>query len=403
MAVSAAPTPQPFRTRLSAFFYRHRWLKLALLLLPPLLWICVVYLGALAALLAHSLWTTNDLTQEVERTWSLDNFRTLWETDVYRTITLRTVGIAAAVTITDAILAFPLAYYMVRIASPRWRAIVFVGVLMPLWSSYLVRVYTWRLIMSDNGFANWTLEKLGFGSVDIAYSMWALWIAESYIWLPFMILPIYAALERIPPSLLEASADLGARGSAHLPAGDPAAGAARRRRRLDLHLLADPGRLHRYRRWSRTRSSSATSIYSNWGWPTTCPFAAAFAVVPDRRSWRSICHRPAPGRLRGAVGDGGTGNPDLTAAAALVLAFLCVPLLLIGALRVRRVHDPVLADHRVLDQVVVVRLAQHAHARRARGLGRGRRHGHRDRGLAGLAGGLRRRTASGSSAATPCR
>jgi len=279
MAVSAAPTPQPFRTRLSAFFYRHRWLKLALLLLPPLLWICVVYLGALAALLAHSLWTTNDLTQEVERTWSLDNFRTLWETDVYRTITLRTVGIAAAVTITDAILAFPLAYYMVRIASPRWRAIVFVGVLMPLWSSYLVRVYTWRLIMSDNGFANWTLEKLGFGSVDIAYSMWALWITESYIWLPFMILPIYAALERIPPSLLEASGDLGAR-----------IGITFRRVILPLALPGiAAGSIFTF---SLTMGDyiapvlvSNTQfignvIYSNVGVANNLPFAAAFTVVP---------------------------------------------------------------------------------------------------------------------------
>jgi putative spermidine/putrescine transport system permease protein len=279
MAVSAAPTPQPFRTRLSAFFYRHRWLKLALLLLPPLLWICVVYLGALAALLAHSLWTTNDLTQEVERTWSLDHFRTLWEPDVYRTITLRTVGIAAAVTITDAILAFPLAYYMVRIASPRWRAIVFVGVLMPLWSSYLVRVYTWRLIMSDNGFANWTLEKLGFGSVDIAYSMWALWITESYIWLPFMILPIYAALERIPPSLLEASGDLGAR-----------IGITFRRVILPLALPGiAAGSIFTF---SLTMGDyiapvlvSNTQfignvIYSNVGVANNLPFAAAFTVVP---------------------------------------------------------------------------------------------------------------------------
>jgi putative spermidine/putrescine transport system permease protein len=279
MAVSAAPNPQPLRTRLSAFFYRHRWLKLLLLLLPPLLWICVVYLGALAALLAHSLWTTNDLTQEVERTWSLDNFRTLWETDVYRTITLRTVGIAAAVTITDAILAFPLAYYMVRIASPRWRAIVFVGVLMPLWSSYLVRVYTWRLIMSDNGFANWSLEKLGFGSVDIAYSMWALWITESYIWLPFMILPIYAALERIPPSLLEASGDLGAR-----------IGVTFRRVILPLALPGiAAGSIFTF---SLTMGDyiapvlvSNTQfignvIYSNVGVANNLPFAAAFTVVP---------------------------------------------------------------------------------------------------------------------------
>jgi putative spermidine/putrescine transport system permease protein len=279
MNVTAAPTPRPRRARLSAFFYRHGWLKLLLLLLPPLIWVGVVYLGALASLLAHAFWTTNDLTQEVERSWSLDNFRTLWESDVYRTITLRTVGIAAAVTITDALLAFPLAYCMVRIASPRWRAIMLVGVLMPLWSSYLIRVYTWRLILSDNGFANWTLEKVGLGSVDIAYSMWALWITESYVWLPFMILPVYAALERIPPSLLEASGDLGAR-------------TGRTFRRIILPLVLPGVAAGSIFTFSLTLGDylapvlvSNTQfignvIYINVGVANNLPFAAAFTVVP---------------------------------------------------------------------------------------------------------------------------
>ena len=118
---------------------------------------------------------------------------------------------AVAVTITDAVLAFPLAYYMVRLASPKMRALLFVGVLMPLWSSYLIKAYTWRLITLQNGPLNWSLGKVGLGPYDIAYSYTAMWLAFSYMWLPYMVLPVYAALERVPGSFLEASSDLGGR------------------------------------------------------------------------------------------------------------------------------------------------------------------------------------------------
>ena len=115
-------------------------------------------------------------------------------------------------TVADAILAFPLAYFMARLARPRTRALLFVAVLLPLWSSYLIRVYIWRLILNQDGVLNWTLARLGLGPVHLAYTNWAVWIVFSYVWLPFMILPVYGALERIPDSLLEASRDLGARG-----------------------------------------------------------------------------------------------------------------------------------------------------------------------------------------------
>jgi putative spermidine/putrescine transport system permease protein len=119
---------------------------------------------------------------------------------------------AAAVTVTDALLALPFAYFAARLAPRRLQAVLFVIVLIPLWTSYLVRVYAWRLILAKDGILNWTLEQLGLGSVSVGYSNWAMWIVFSYIWLPFMIVPVWLAFERVPDSFLEASADLGARG-----------------------------------------------------------------------------------------------------------------------------------------------------------------------------------------------
>ena len=125
---------------------------------------------------------------------------------------MRTIGIAAAVTVADAILAFPLAYFLARISRPRTRAFLFVAMLLPLWSSYLIRVYIWRLILNTDGVLNWWLEKLGLPPQHLAYTNWAVWIIFTYVWLPFMVLPVYGALERIPESYVEASRDLGASG-----------------------------------------------------------------------------------------------------------------------------------------------------------------------------------------------
>jgi len=183
-----------------------------LLLAPPLIAFALVYLASLGALFVSSFWTVNSFTTEIEHVWTLSNYKTIFESSAYRQIAFRTIGIAAAVTITDAILAFPLAYFAARIASARTRAFLFVSVLLPLWSSYLVRVYIWRLILDQNGVLNWTFEKLGLPAPDLAYSNWAVWIIFTYVWLPFMILPVYGALERIPESYLEASRDLGASG-----------------------------------------------------------------------------------------------------------------------------------------------------------------------------------------------
>jgi putative spermidine/putrescine transport system permease protein len=160
-------------------------------------------------LLVAAFWGVSALTGEVSQTFSLDNFKTLVDTPVYRTIALRTVTIAALVTITDAILAFPIAFYMAKIARRRMKAVLVVAVLMPLWSSYLVKVYAWRTILSSDGVLNWALGPLGIHGPG--YGNVAVWLVMSYLWLPYMIIPIFAGLERIPDSLLSASEDLGGR------------------------------------------------------------------------------------------------------------------------------------------------------------------------------------------------
>jgi putative spermidine/putrescine transport system permease protein len=183
--------------------------RLWLLLGPPLLWLVLVYFGSLAVLLLSSLWDTDSFTGEIVHTFTLENFREILTTPVYRDVALRTIAMAFAVTIADVVLAFPIAYYMARIASPRVRDLLVIAVLMPLWANYLVKAYAWRTILSDGGIVNWAIGPLGL-AFD-GFSTVGLWLVFTYLWLPFMILPIYAGLERIPASLLEASSDLGGR------------------------------------------------------------------------------------------------------------------------------------------------------------------------------------------------
>src|SRR5436305_2650951 len=199
------------RRSVSAAFFRRPWLRALLLLALPVGAFVGIYLASLVALFVSAFWRVDPFTSAIVHTWTWANFDTLIHDPTYRRIALRTIGIAAAVTITDAIIAFPFAYFAARLASRRLQAALFVLVLLPLWSSYLVRVYAWRLILAKNGVLNWTLAKLGFGTIGVAYSNWAMWIVFSYIWLPFMILPIWASLERVPDSYLEASSDLGAK------------------------------------------------------------------------------------------------------------------------------------------------------------------------------------------------
>jgi putative spermidine/putrescine transport system permease protein len=200
------------RLRLSAALWRRPWLKAALLLAMPVLAFALVYVGALVSLFISAFWQVDSFTGKVVHVWTLENFRSVVQDKVYRDIAFRTIWMAAAVTVTDAVLAFPLAYFMARIATRRLRMTLFVLVLLPLWSSYLVRIYSWRVILAKNGALNWALNAVGLPDAGLAYTNTAMWIVFSYVWLPFMILPVYAALERIPQSYLEASGDLGARG-----------------------------------------------------------------------------------------------------------------------------------------------------------------------------------------------
>jgi putative spermidine/putrescine transport system permease protein len=204
--------PGGARRRLSAFLFRHRGTKLGFSLGAPLTWFLVVYLGSLLFLLANAFWSLDVLTSQIVRSFSLDNFQTLLREPVYRTITIRTAGIAAAVTLTDIVLSFPLAYYAARLATPRMRNAVLIAVVLPLWANYLVRVFAWKIMLTPNGFLNWLVELTGLGSLQLGRSNWAVWLTFVYLWLPFTLLPIYGALERVPSSFLEASSDLGARG-----------------------------------------------------------------------------------------------------------------------------------------------------------------------------------------------
>ena len=200
------------RRRLSATFWRRPWLRGASLLVPPAGLFLAVYIAAIAVLFISAFWTLDPFSGEIVHRWGLGNFRTLWNDHTYWRIAGRTIALAAAVTATDILIAFPFAYFMARMANPRLRTLLFVLVLLPLWSSYLARIYAWRLILANDGALNWGLGGLGLPHQHIAYTNWAMWVVFSYIWLPFMILPVYAALERIPDSYLEASGDLGARG-----------------------------------------------------------------------------------------------------------------------------------------------------------------------------------------------
>ncbi|HET7484745.1 MAG TPA: ABC transporter permease [Solirubrobacterales bacterium] len=208
MATEAVVEGRSVGHRLAALFHGRRRLQVGTLLAGPVGWLVIGYLGSLAVLLIAAFWTVDPLSGEVVRGLSFENFETLFNEPVYRSIVWRTVRIAALVTLTDAILAFPIAFYMAKVASRRGKAILVVAVLLPLWSSYLVKVYSWRTMLSADGIVNWALSPLGLHGPG--YGSTAVWLVMSYLWLPYMILPIYAGLEPIPNSLISASEDLGA-------------------------------------------------------------------------------------------------------------------------------------------------------------------------------------------------
>jgi putative spermidine/putrescine transport system permease protein len=208
MATEAVAVKRSAGRKLAGLFYGRPRLQVGSLLAGPAAWLVVLYLGSLGVLLITAFWTVDPLSGKVVQGFSLENFEALINEPVYREIVWRTVRTAALVTITDAIIAFPIAFYMAKVATRRGKALLVVAVLMPLWSSYLVKVLSWRTILSEGGVLNWLLNPIGLHGPG--YGMTAVWLVMSYLWLPYMILPIYAGLERIPNSLISASEDLGA-------------------------------------------------------------------------------------------------------------------------------------------------------------------------------------------------
>jgi putative spermidine/putrescine transport system permease protein len=222
--MTALASPFPARgPRLGALLYKRPWLIAFLLFLPPLLWLGTVYLGSLFTLLAQSFYSVDDFTGEVVRVPSLATYRALLSQPAHIDIVLRTVTMALAVTGLSVVIAFPAAYYMARYARGGTKAFFYVAIMLPMWTSYLVKVYAWRLILAKQGIFSWLLEQAGLlgpleavlrlpvvGGPSLASSYLGMTLVFVYMWLPFVILPIEAALERVPQSLLEASADLGA-------------------------------------------------------------------------------------------------------------------------------------------------------------------------------------------------
>ncbi|MCK6578997.1 MAG: ABC transporter permease [Anaerolineae bacterium] len=225
MTSAAPPLPErrSFLHGVSVVLYRYPFLSIIALLLPILLWIGVIYLGSLTAMLAQGFFYLDGFTGRIVREFTLRTYQELLlqqNIDIF----LRTILMAASVTLTCALLAFPLAYFMARFASGRTKALLYLGVMLPLWSSYLVRIYAWKLILAQEGIIGWLANALGLtgvldavlsipgiGGPSLSFSIVGVYLVFVYIWLPYMILPINAALERVPKSVIEASGDLGAR------------------------------------------------------------------------------------------------------------------------------------------------------------------------------------------------
>jgi len=251
------------------------------LLIPPLAWFVVIYLASLVLLLITAFWTTDPFTTELVQAWNLDNFMAILNEPTYLRIIGRTVLMAALVTATDALIAFPFAYFMARIASRRLQTVLFAAVLLPLWASYLARLYSWILILNHSGVLNWSLQSIGLPPANIGYTNVAMWVVFSYIWLPFMIIPCYAALERVPDSLLEAAADLGARRwrtvrDVVLPLALPGVAAGS----IFTFSLTLGDYITPILVGGAGSSFIGNVVYTNVGIANNVPFAAALATIP---------------------------------------------------------------------------------------------------------------------------
>ena len=207
--VGESPARDSLARRGSAFLFRHAKVRLALLLSAPLFWLGLVYIAALVALLITAFWTVDSFTGEILIEWNVDNVTKVVTDALYHAVTLRTVGAALLVTVIDIAIALPIALFMAKVASPGLQRALVIAILMPLWASYLVKAYAWRSILAQDGILDWMFAPLGGSSPGYGFEGAILTLA--YLWLPFVILPIYTALERVPNSLLDASSDLGAK------------------------------------------------------------------------------------------------------------------------------------------------------------------------------------------------
>ena len=268
----------PGLVRASSFLHRSPRVRLAALLAAPMAWLVVAYLGSLAVMFAAAFWSTDGFTGALVKQFSWDNFQILVQQPVYRKIAARTVGVAALVTVIDALIALPMAFYMAKVAGARARRILVAAVLTPLWASYLVKAYAWRVMLSADGPVNWALGPVHLSGPG--YGLIAVTLTLAYLWLPFMVLPVYAGLDRLPDSLLEASSDLGA------PAG-------RTFRSIVLPMIFPSlvaGSIFTFSLSLGDYISVKTVggrtqlfgnvIYDNIGVASNLPFAAAAAVVP---------------------------------------------------------------------------------------------------------------------------
>ncbi|WP_457099627.1 ABC transporter permease [Microbacterium sp. P5_E9] len=275
----AVPVPRvtPNR-RASAWLSTHPRARLGLLLSAPLFWLGVVYIVALLLLLITAFWKVDSFTGEIVTDWTLDNIITVLTGALYQTVTLRTVGIALAVTLIDVVVALPIAFFMAKVATPRVQRLLVIAVLMPLWASYLVKAYAWRSVLSQDGILEWVLAP--FGLHTPGYGLTAAIITLAYLWLPYVILPIYAGLERVPDSLLEASADLGGRswrtlGLVVLPLAMPAIIAG-----TIFAFSLTLGDYITVNIVGGTTQMLGNLVYTNVGAANNLPLAAAIALIP---------------------------------------------------------------------------------------------------------------------------
>jgi putative spermidine/putrescine transport system permease protein len=241
-------------------------------------WLVVAYLGSLAFMFVAALWSTDSFTGALVRNVTWDNFHLLITQPVYRRVALRTVGVAAAVTVIDALIALPMAFFMAKVATPRWRRVLVIAILTPLWASYLVKAYAWRVMFANGGVLDWLGHPLG--ATGPGFGLTAVIITLAYLWLPFMILPVYAGFEKLPNSLLEASSDLGASAwrtfrSVAMPMVFPAlvAGSV-------FTFSLSLGDYITVKIVGGRTQLFANVIYDNIGVANNLPFAAAAAVVP---------------------------------------------------------------------------------------------------------------------------